>query len=206
MTTKFVVKLGLTSKSYADKVDFGRAVVLAITGNSNFSVPGPPSLAELTTATDELQDAHVAAEHGGTLLTEQLHTKADVFDELMTAMGKYVDNIARGNREIILSAGMEAKKERSPQPAPDRVTGLEASIGKLSGSIDLDWDKMLYARVYLLYMRADSDSEWTFLGNIFPSKHTVSGLISGTRYWFKVEAQGTAGKSEASDPSTSLAY
>jgi hypothetical protein len=205
MTNKFVVKLGLDLKSFSERVTFGRDVHTHMDGNSNFGTPSPTIL-ELETATDNLEVALVAAQQGGTLLTEQLHVRVSEFDTLMTAMGNYVDGVARGNREIILSAGMEAKNESTPAPLPDRVSGLEVSLGPVSGSLDLDWDRMPFGRVYLVYMRADTDpvDDWTFLGNSFPSKYTVSSLTIGARYWFKVEAQGTAGKGEASDPASSL--
>jgi hypothetical protein len=183
-------------------------VFSAMSGNLNFALPAPYTLLDLQAATAALSSAYDEALGGGTLLTATMHGKEVVFDTVMTAMGKYVDGIAQGSETIILSAGMETKKQREPQPLPARVTGLEALVGSHSGEIDLNWDVVLYNRASEIFMRADTDpvNAYVSIKVCFPTHFTVTGLTSGLRYWFKVVAHGTAGAAEPSDPATSLAY
>src|SRR5438132_4349765 len=105
---KFVVKLSLSWKSIPVKVKFGRDVVIAMTGNANFTTPSP-TLAAITTVTDELETASAAAAAGGVLQTALMHEKEAEWDLLMTALGAYVDNVAAYSESVILSAGMETK-------------------------------------------------------------------------------------------------
>ena len=48
-------------------------------------------------------------------------------------------------------------------------------------------------------------SSWQQVGFSTKSKFTVPGLTSGTKYWFRVAAIGTAGQAPWSDPATAMA-
>ena len=50
-----------------------------------------------------------------------------------------------------------------------------------------------------------SPTSWQQASVVTKSKTTVSGLTSGTKYWFRVAAVGTAGQGPWSDPATKLA-
>jgi hypothetical protein len=106
---KFVVKLSLDRKSIPVMIEFGRHVVISMTGNANFTTPSP-ALAAITTATDELETAFNAAQGAGPLQTALMYEKERAWSILMTALGNYVDNVAKGEQSIILSAGMETKR------------------------------------------------------------------------------------------------
>ena len=108
---KFKVKLSLAAKNVPDKVEFGRTVHIAMTGNANFTTPSP-ALTALKTATDDLETAYNARQSGAHLAVAQMHLAEEAFDTLMTALGAYVDNVAQGAEDIILSAGMERRKQR----------------------------------------------------------------------------------------------
>src|SRR5260221_1657063 len=113
---KFVVKLGLSKKSIPQKIDFGKGVSTAMTAAPIFATVSNPTIPELKTAALALETAaqNVAAAGGGTLVTSIMHNKEEAFDVAMTGMGRNVDNIAKGDKPTILSAGMEADKEREP--------------------------------------------------------------------------------------------
>jgi len=200
---KFVVKLELSKKSVPQKIDSGKSVVLAMTANPNFTTPVPP-LVDITAATLALEKAanDVEAQGGGTLLTAIMHEKEDAFDTKMTALGNYVDGVATGSETIILSAGMETKKQNAPIGIPAEVTGLEAKGGPLTGEVSLRWKSVKGARTYVIYITEDINNTASFriIGHSTRAKFPAQNLISGNQYWFKVEAIGSAGTGHASDP------
>src|SRR6185369_6685864 len=119
---KFKVSLNLKKKSVPEKIEFGRHVydfmLLAI---GTFTAPSP-TLNDLKNSVDAMEKAFNNAADGGKLLTSRLHDKEAAFDTLITALGKYVDNIARGSETIIKSAGMDVKKDNPPIPSIAQVT------------------------------------------------------------------------------------
>ena len=203
---KFVVKLGLFRKNVPVKIEFGKHVHLNMTGNANFMTP-VPTLANLLTATTDLETASNNAAGGGVLFTSIMHDKEAAFDELMTAMGNYVDGVAKGDETIIRSAGMEVKKQKTPAGVPAQVAGLEAHSGSMERAIDLNWKSVFGKLIYLVYMKADgeADDQYKLVAKPSKSKVTIEGLISGNKYWFRVEAVGSAGTGALSDPAMSRA-
>ena len=88
-----------------------------------------------------------------------------------------------------------------PQPANFAATG-----GDLEGSLDLSWDAIRRGvQTYIAEQAASASGPWTqrYVGKA--SKCTVSGLSSGTQYWFQVRAIGAAGPSDWSDAATKRA-
>ncbi len=203
---KFVVKLGLSRKSALVKVEFGKHVHGLMNGNANFTTPSP-TLAALLTATTDLETAVDNADGGGTLLTSKMHDMEVVFDEVMTAMGNYVDSVAVGAETIIKSAGMETKRQRSPVGIPAKVAGLAATSGKKEGEIDLSYSKVFGKLIYLVYIKADGEADdlYKLIAKPSKTKVTIVGLTSGSKYWFRVEAVGSAGTGALSDPAMSRA-
>ena len=205
---KFVVSLNLREKSVPEKIEFGRHVndfmTIAI---GTFATPSP-TLASLLISVAEMEAAFNNATDGGKLLTSILHDKEAAFDTLMTALGKYVDNIAQGSETIIKSAGMDVKRDSAPIPSIDKVTGLEAKTGKNTGEVDLDWDVVRGKLVYLVYVKADGETDDKYVLKLVPSasKATITGLTAGTRYWFKVIAVGSRSRyGPDSDPAIAAA-
>ena len=88
-----------------------------------------------------------------------------------------------------------------PQPA-----NLVATGGDLEGTLDLSWDVLRRGvQTYIAQQALSPSGPWTqcYVGKA--SSCTVTGLTSGTQYWFQVCAIGTAGPSAWSDPATKRA-
>ena len=206
---KFVVKLNLSGKSIPQKIDFGKGVGLALAADPIFATVANPTIIELKTATTALETAanNVTAAGGGTLLTSIMHEKEEKFDVAMTGMGRNVDNIAKGSKPVILSAGMEADKEREPAQVPEAATDMSAKPGLLPGTNDLKWKRPKFALFFNVYSSPDPPdaNSWKLKGQTTKSKFTVTGLEPLKNFWFRVEAVGTAGTGPLSDPAASVA-
>jgi hypothetical protein len=199
------VKLSLGERDIPNKVELGRTVHLNMTGNLNFATPNP-TLPMLKTATDDLELAFNNSKHG-VLSTALLHEAEEAFDTIMTAMGNYVDSIAKGSQGIINSAGMDATDVNHLPLPMTIVTGVEGVSGKLTGEINFKWNVVKGARVYLGWLKelGAPDSDYVLKVIVTRRKTVISGLTPGVKYVLILKAVGASGVGPASDPASAYA-
>ena len=213
------VKLDLKSLTDSELVDAMRLVVTKMTGNGDFPGPTPPlaTLSAEATAMETLiaqRDAILMAAQEKTLLIRSARDSAEVS---MTAEGGYVERqvaILSGpidpawRKARIVGAGMEPADDPSPVGPMPKVTGLVATTGDSDGEIDVHFNPVKRGLKSYILERTSDPAGGTGWGNpavITKSSAFVSGLTSGTRYWFRVRAVGTAGPGPWSDPATKVA-
>jgi len=203
---KFKVKLVLGTRGVANKVEFGRTVHSAMNTNPLFTTPSP-TLAMLKTATDNLETAFTARASGAHLAVAQMHLAEEVFDTVMTALGAYVDNVAQGAEDVILSAGMETRKQRSRVGIPAKVENLRGRALDVMGMIALRWKSVYGKKSYNVYMKLDGepDSMYKLVAQPTKANITFKDLESAKYYWFRVEAVGADGIGALSDGAKSIA-
>lgn len=203
------VKLALRDLTIPEKVQLDRQIVTAMTGNANFATPAP-TLASITTAVDALEAAFNVAQAArleAKQKTELQTTAEQQADALVTQLATYVEGTSAGDAAKIQSAGMDVRADGAPigdLPAP---AGLASTAGDNDGEVDLDWDSVRGAKSYVMEKSPDpiTATSWQQASLVTKSKGTVSGLTSGTKYWFRVAAIGTSGQSPWSGPATKIA-
>lgn len=205
------VILLLDRKPIPTKIVFARNVVTDMTGNPNFGAGTPinPPLADVTTATDELEVAYIDAQNGGTEQTAIMYEKEFALDNLLIPLGHYVEDVANQTPEmaesIILSAGMEVKSSAAPPGIPDMPENLNADYGEKEGEIKLDCDPVKGARCYVWLFSTTPDGSTPFkmkrdfASITTKSEYTWEDLDPGAPYSFKVFAVGAGGHSAISD-------
>lgn len=203
------VKLALKDLTIPQKIQFIRQVVTAMTGNANFTTPAP-ALAAITALVNALEAAFNVAQAAYLTAKQKtdLQTAAEQqMDAAITQLAAYVENITAGDAGKILSGGMETRADAVPIGALPAPQNLSATAGDQDGDIDLDWDNIRGAKSYRMEKSSDpiTATSWQLVEVVTKSKGTVSGLTSGTKYWFRVAAIGTAGQSPWSDPATKIA-
>jgi hypothetical protein len=177
---KHLVALHLANLKPQQALVDSRHYVVQMTGNSHFPNP-TPSLASITTQTDILDKAYAFS------LTRAKGSVAKSNTELKTlkALGSYVETEANvdpdNSASIILSSGMFVKKSSPRPPKVFQVIAL-----KQPGSIRLD-NKAEKNAVYIYERTTDlnNPSAWIRIGSFRNVKYTDSGLISGTRYYYR---------------------
>lgn len=203
------VKLNLNGLSTTEKVAKAHQIVSAMTGNPDFTTPHP-TLVQVTTAADNLDtafsDAQTARQAAMTK-TSILHEKEDALEAVLRQLAAYVESVSGDDDKKILSAGFNVRSATTSTPAPTAPAALSATEGDHEGEIDLTWDKVKSAKSYIIERSPDppSGTSWAHEGVALKSSATVSGLASGTRYWFRVAAVMTSGQSGWSDPATKIA-
>ncbi len=103
-------------------------------------------------------------------------------------------------------SGWELQAARAPVGQLPQPANLVATGGDLEGTVDLSWDALRRGvQTYIAQQATSPGGPWTqcYVGKA--SSCTVTGLTSGTQYWFQVSPVGAAGPSAWSDPATKRA-
>ena len=204
------IKLNLSTLSIPHKIGKAQQIVGALTGNASFPTPSP-SLANITTATNDLSAAYAdaqAARQTAKLATVAQNQREDALDQLLTQLAAHVESVAGNNEELILSAGMDTRAAATPTTdPPGQPQAVTPTAGDRDGEIDLSWDTVTGAKSYVIDKSGDpvTPTSWFHSGVSTKSSYTARGLTSGTRYWFRVAAVNSNGQSGWSDPATKIA-
>lgn len=203
------IKLNLKELSASEKIAKAKQIISALTGNPAFPTP-QPALTLITAAAEKLQtslnDAQTARQTAITK-TNIAHTDEDDLEGVLRQSAAYVESMAGDDEAKILSAGMSIRSAASSRPVSAAPGGLTATEGDHDGELDLSWDKVNTAKSYEIQQSPDppTGTSWAHAAVSTKSSATVSGLTSGTRYWFRVRAVTAAGPSGWSDPATKIA-
>lgn len=204
------IKLNLFRLSIPQKIAKAQQIAAALTGNASFPTPSPP-LAMITAATNDLNTAYAEAQAARQTAKEKTsaqNQKEDALDQVLTQLAAYVESVAGSNEQLILSAGMDTRAAAvAATDPPGPPQGLTPTAGDHDGQIDLSWDPVTGAKSYVIDQSVDpvTATSWSHGGVSTRSNFTAKGLISGTRYWFRVAAVNNNGQSGWSDPATKIA-
>jgi hypothetical protein len=188
---------------YAGKVEFGRNMVLRMTGNLSFPTPDVP-LSQITTASNSLETAFNAAQGGGPQQTAALHLASKQWDGLMRKLAIYVNRIADGNEAMILSSGFHTTHQPKPALHPE----FRVEHGELSGEI-VGHHKAYKGRSCWVWQYCEdpipADGSWKLAGVSIQASFVYKELVPGTKYWFRVALVTYDGQGPWSDPAVLIA-
>lgn len=202
------VKLPSQNLSDAELIEFGRAHILAMTGNANFTTP-VPNAATYLAGIDALE-AKLTAQHNAEAAAKQATLEKNAaqttVDDNNRQRANYIDGVANGDGIIIASSGFDTRAVAAPIGTVGQPQDFSAHTGDVSSAMVLNWDKVRGANSYVMQKCTDPSIEanWTFAGVSTKSSATITGLTSGTKYWFRVAAVGAAGQGAWSDPATKV--
>lgn len=207
---KAKVKLSLSELNITQKVTLTQTVVTQSTGNPNLPTPTTPTLAALTAGANDLDAKFLTAEgarQASQTATANQNNSEDQLDLLLTQFGNFVENATGGDEAKILSTGLSVRAPSSPIGDLPQVANLTVSAGDNAGELDAQWDSVRGAKSYRIEKSLDpiTATGWSLADVVTRSKGTISGLTSGTKYWLRVAAIGTAGQGPWSDPATKVA-
>ena len=197
------IKLRLNRLSVPDKIQFGRQIVQAMTDNTRFPTPTPP-LATLTTASDSLETAYNDAQNARQMAkakTSMQDDQAAAVDLYLTQLANYVENASDGDKAAIESAGFSIRNPPTPVGPLPAPTDVQVAPSDHAGTADVKWNNVFGARSYTIERAPDApELDWGVVGNSTKKEASLNSMASGTKYWFRVAAIGTAGQSAWSDP------
>jgi hypothetical protein len=182
------------------KVDRGRIVVAQLTGSLVFKNL-PVSMEDLAAKTEELFTRSLATVNGGKEATALMHQTEKEWNDMMYKTALYVDLTANGDAALILGAGFDLEKQ--PDPAVRPV--FKAELGSKSGSVILRRQALPGAKAYImqLYMgetAPTNEKDWIQIQVISKASLELSGLLTLTKYWFRVAVVTAEGTTDFCQP------
>jgi hypothetical protein len=201
-----LVKLRFNRLSAADKATLARHVTGKMTNNANFPNP-TPSLSDLADAAKALDDTQAVLD-GSKQKTLARNTAETKLDKMMRQLQSYVSMIAAGDRQIILSSGMDVRSPRTVKQKPEAVTGITLKLGQFPGSIDIKWQGQGRGCLYKVFASTNPQDEasWKFMDSTSKQRITIEGLEGGLVYYFRIVCLNTAGKGPHSEVYSMKAY
>lgn len=199
------IKLDLAGKNVAEKVQFIRDIVTALTGNATYATPAP-TLAALTAKADALAAALTAqgvAQQAAKTATTNLGNAESAADDALNSLANYVWETSGGDEVKIQTAGMTLRAPKSPTTSLAAPQNLSLTAGDSDGELDAIWDRVDKAKNYEVQVSDDppTSTSWRAGDIASGSKITLKGLTSGSKIWVRVRALGPKGlKSPWSDP------
>lgn len=208
MFNKF--KLELNRKSEEEKVVLGEGHIAAMDGNADFPVANRlPLDAAFFTAVSELKTANTDVASKKTALKQALESRANkeqAFDLAINSRASYCEAAQPNNDAALAGTGLPLRGLPQPvgdMPAPANV---RATMGDLEGEIDLQWDAIYGSVSYIIECREyNPATSWSQIKILKQSKFTVTGLVSGKTYAFRVRALGPKGEGPWSDEAVKMA-
>jgi hypothetical protein len=196
------IKLGLRGLDIKLKVDTARKIINCMEKNSRFPQPDP-ELAEIELAANMVENKYSELLKERCFLQKinmELNICENDLDKKITLLAAYVESKAKGDVDAIHSAGMEVRSDSVPVGIPGRVVIRSVRETQNSGEIKLNWEKVRGSKFYNIEIKDSQDSNWRLYDSTTKTKILITDLESGTKYWFRVQASGSAGKGEYSDP------
>ena len=139
------------------------------------------------------------------LLLEQ--KRVEVENALRSRAGR-VEVIANGVVAIIVGGGFEVANSTAGSvgelPAPQNV---KVTMNEISGRLDIRWKRIKGAKSYIVECRTHgvTPGAWQQAKLCTAAKCSVTGLIPGQEYAFRVRALGAAGEGPWSDEAVKMA-
>ena len=203
--TQLRITNGFQAMTDLDLLGKVRFILAEMTGNTNFSTPDP-TVASITTLADDFEKAINNAAAGGSYAKSVRESKKEVLVVAMHNLSSYVLFTSKGDRLIAESSGFTIAKDKSPQPAIEKPTGLVLSDGQNPGEVQLVFARVTGAKTYKYQITLDplDETKWeSTYGTV--RKNLFTGLQSGKKYYVRVVALGTDQQVVYSDAVTRIA-
>jgi hypothetical protein len=206
---KIAVLFSFKRLTVASKIEFGRKIAKAMTGNANFANPDV-SMLILNAKTSDLETGYQASLTGDITAKEQLKLLVKAWDDLMEKQANYVTRIAENNPKLIVEAGFEhTTTETKKTASPDKLKAFEADRADKNGGIMLSVAALGNADALVFVLSADPAATKTDAYGVVVAannteevrivvshsrKTTILGLESGKRYHCFAYGVNVAGK------------
>lgn len=197
-------KLELGNLSDADMLTLGTGVKNAMTTNAAEFPDSAAAVTALGTALTAFTASRQAAEDGKVAqqaLVDAKDNDRDTVEDCLRTLARQMDEVAKGDVNVIHDAGMQATSERAPV-SMTQVLNLSVTTGDEEGTLDAQWDPVRGARIYKVQVSSDTSTppgNWTDKATPTKSRITLTGLPSATKMWVRVKAVGANDEGAWSD-------
>ena len=186
-----MIRLGLSRKSFAEKVAQGNAIKAGVTANAAIYVTPNPTMTAFGTVITTLQTKLTARDNAmeaAKAATADLHAAEAAYNTAVTQLAAYAENITAGDVVKLESGGFEVRKQATPTNVLDAVQHLVLTVNGYPGMLHARWDVLQGAKVYEVQLSLDpvTEANWKSIKPSVSSTTTIENLTSATRVWVRV--------------------
>jgi hypothetical protein len=196
-----LVSLRLDELNASELATSAIGYVSHMTNNPNFESPNP-TLSLITDLADALNKAIGLAMDGG----KESKLKRDAAEQQLIneliVLAHYVDDTARGDESIIVSAGMSVRKPSTKYPVPLAPVNLRIARKTIVGQATLICDRVVGARMYVIQTNATpalDAAAWVQVSINTTTRYEITNMNLTTKIAYRISALGTAGQSAWSE-------
>jgi hypothetical protein len=198
------VALSFARKIDTDLVAFVRNVIALMTGNPQYPTPSP-TLAEVTTSVSDFETSVHNALDGGKIAIATRNAARVGLLAIMRQLAAYVQGHCNADLLALIGSGFDAVRAPSPAgtlPAPQNP---RLSLTDKSGELLFRFDRVNNAYNYSIQTASAATGPWEDEDLSTASRVIIGGLTPGKVVWARACANGTAGASEWTAPTTAMA-
>lgn len=169
-------------------------ILKSMDGNPNFTTP-KPELNKVREAAKNYSEALANAQDGSKEDTAIKNQKREELEDLLSALGRYVQDTAEGDEVKMLSSGFDLSKQPEPVGALPAPKVFQVEMGENAGELAVTQSANGKADGYIVQYAEEkipaNESDWR---EKVSSRHTVvlRGLKSGVRYFLRGAAFGSS--------------
>ena len=198
------VALSFARKVDTDLIAFVRNVISLMTGTSQYPTP-TPSPAALTTSVNGFETAvHDALDGGKIIIATRNAARVELLAQ-MRQLAAYVQANCNADLLALIGSGFEAVRAPSPAGVLPAPRNPRLSITDKSGELMFRFDRVANAVNYSVQTAPAATGPWTDEALSTTLRVVIGGLTPGETLWARSCANGSAGASEWTAPTTAMA-
>src|SRR5258708_2454880 len=198
------VALSFARKIDTDLIAFVRKVIAMMTNNTQYPSPSP-DLATITTSVNGFETAVHDALDGGKIAIATRNAARVELLALMRKLAAYVQGNCNADLLALLTSGFAAVRAPSPVgvlPAPQNP---RLALNGKSGELMFRFDRVNNAVNYSVQTAASVSGPWEDEDLSTSTRVVIGRVTPGAVIWARACANGSAGASEWSAPTTAMA-
>ena len=199
------VSLGFARKIDTGLIAFVKNILTLLAGLSS-QYPSPsPSLETVTTAVNTFETKVQDALNGGKIEIGARNAARNELLSLMRQLAAYVQGQCGADVQNIIETGFEAVRAPSPVGTLPAPTNPRLALNGESGQLLFKFDRVNNVLNYSVQSAESPDGPWEDQDLSSSTRVIIAGLTPGKMYWARVCANGSAGASPWSAPTSARA-
>ena len=198
------VALSFARKIDTDLIAFIRNVITLMTNNTQYPTP-TPSLAAITASVNAFETAVHDALDGGKIAIATRNAERMELVALMRQLAAYVQANCDADLLALLGSGFDAVRAPSPVGTLPPPQNPRLSLTDKSGELMFRFDRVNNAVNYSVQTAPAATGPWTDEALSTSTRVLIGGLAPGETMWARACANGSAGASEWTAPTTAMA-
>jgi len=198
------VALSFARKIDTDLIAFTRNVVTMMTNNATYPTPSP-ALATVSASVNSFESAVHNALDGGRLAISARNVARQGLLTLMRQLAAYVQGHCNADLHALFSSGFDAVRAPSPAGTLPAPANPSLDLTGKSGELLFSFDRVNNANNYSIQTAPAATGPWEDEDLSTTSRVLIGGLTPGEVLWARACANGSAGASEWTAPTTAMA-